>query len=78
MVEAEERSCALTEYTFPVLSSFTLMLEEPKEPTTQCKSHLLLHVCSSSLSVKDNARVIMNWKKQSQVISVGDVTSTKD
>lgn len=30
-VETEEILCAPTSYTAPVVSSFTLMLEEPKE-----------------------------------------------
>lgn len=34
-VETEERLCAPTVYTAPVDSSFTLMLEEPKETITQ-------------------------------------------
>jgi len=57
-VEAEERSCELTAYTFPVSSSFTLMLEEPTQPTTQFLSHLLEHVCSTNLLVKDYKSVI--------------------
>lgn len=37
-VEAEERSCAPTVYIDPLLSSFTLMLEEPKKSRRKCKS----------------------------------------
>jgi len=35
-VEAEAILCAPTVCTIPVVASFTLMLEEPKETITQC------------------------------------------
>jgi len=48
-VEAEERSCAPTVYTDPLFSSFTLMLEEPKESRRKCHTSVSAH-----LSLKAN------------------------
>lgn len=42
-VAAEERSCAPTSYTCPLLKSFTLMLEEPKESRKHNARVILVH-----------------------------------
>lgn len=61
-VEPEEMSCAPTVYTDLVVSSFTLMLEEPKEPRKKMVRSFQDTSVSTNLTAKANRRVIKEVK----------------